>query len=44
MLTAAGTDVSELTLDRSYHLATVDHDADLLEEKVAAFATRVARA
>jgi carboxylesterase len=35
-------DKTELRLERSYHVATLDHDAPLLEEKIAAFADRVA--
>ncbi len=33
----------ELILNNSYHLATVDNDADLLEEKIAEFALRHAK-
>ncbi len=35
-------DVERLVLERSYHLATMDHDAELLAERVAAFVRRVA--
>jgi carboxylesterase len=38
-----GRDVTELVLARSYHLATIDHDFDLLVEKVSAFADRVGK-
>lgn len=34
--------VEELVLERSFHLATLDLDADLLEDRVAAFAARCA--
>lgn len=34
-------DVTELTLERSYHVATMDHDAELLTEEIAAFVRRV---
>ncbi len=37
-----GKDVTELALDRSYHVATLDYDLDLIEERVTAFADRVA--
>jgi carboxylesterase len=33
--------VSPLRLERSYHLATLDFDADLLQEKIAEFAQRL---
>jgi carboxylesterase len=39
----AGKDVAELVLERSYHVATLDHDADLVVERVSAFADRVAK-
>jgi carboxylesterase len=35
-------DVTELPLERSFHVATLDYDLDLIEERVAAFADRVA--
>ena len=35
-------DISELPLERSYHVATLDYDLDLIEERVTAFADRVA--
>jgi carboxylesterase len=35
-------DVEELVLERSFHLAPLDYDADLLESRIAAFAERVA--
>jgi carboxylesterase len=34
--------VTELTLERSYHVATLDYDLELIEANVAAFAERVA--
>ncbi|HEY2409565.1 MAG TPA: alpha/beta fold hydrolase [Polyangiaceae bacterium] len=37
----AGKDVSELVLERSYHVATLDYDLELIEERVAEFADRV---
>ena len=37
-------DVTEVVLERSYHVATLDHDAPLIEEKVAALVERVASA
>ncbi|MCE7890958.1 MAG: alpha/beta fold hydrolase [Sorangiineae bacterium PRO1] len=36
-----GRDVTELVLPRSYHLATLDHDFDLLVDEIAGFAERV---
>lgn len=36
-------DGSELALERSYHVATLDHDLDLLVEKISEFAERVGR-
>jgi carboxylesterase len=33
---------SELVLERSYHVATLDYDLELIEASVAAFADRVA--
>jgi carboxylesterase len=35
-------DVTELPLERSFHVATLDYDLELIEERVAAFADRVA--
>ncbi|HKO51612.1 MAG TPA: alpha/beta fold hydrolase [Polyangiaceae bacterium] len=35
-------DVTELPLERSFHVATLDYDLDLIEERVTAFADRVA--
>jgi carboxylesterase len=35
-------DVTELPLERSYHVATLDYDLELIEERVTAFADRVA--
>jgi hypothetical protein len=32
-----------LVLERSYHVATLDYDLELLEERIAAFAERVSR-
>lgn len=37
-------DVTELVLERSYHVATLDYDLELIEERVTAFADRVAKA
>jgi carboxylesterase len=37
----AGKDVAELVLERSYHVATLDYDLELLEERLSAFADRV---
>jgi carboxylesterase len=34
--------VERVTLERSYHVATLDYDRDLIEERVVAFARRVA--
>lgn len=36
-----GPDVTELVLERSYHLATLDHDFELLVERITGFADRV---
>jgi carboxylesterase len=36
-------DVTELVLERSYHVATLDYDLELIEERVTSFADRVAR-
>ncbi len=36
------TDRSELVLERSYHVATLDYDLELIEERVTSFADRVA--
>lgn len=35
-------ELSELVLERSYHVATLDYDLPLIEERVAAFADRLA--
>lgn len=35
-------DITELALERSYHVATLDYDLDLIEERLTAFADRVA--
>ena len=35
-------DITELPLERSYHVATLDYDLELIEERVTAFADRVA--
>ncbi|HWZ89528.1 MAG TPA: alpha/beta fold hydrolase [Polyangiaceae bacterium] len=35
-------DITELVLERSYHVATLDYDLDLIEERLTAFADRVA--
>ncbi len=40
----AGKDVTELALERSYHVATLDHDAELLVERITEFADRVGKA
>ena len=37
------TDLTELVLERSYHVATLDYDLELIEERVTGFADRVAR-
>jgi carboxylesterase len=37
------TDRTELVLERSYHVATLDYDLELIEERVTAFADRVAK-
>jgi carboxylesterase len=37
----AGGDATELVLERSYHVATLDYDFDLLVEKITGFADRV---
>jgi carboxylesterase len=34
-------DITELPLERSYHVATLDYDLELIEERLAAFADRV---
>lgn len=39
----AGKNATELVLERSYHLATLDHDFDLLVERIAEFADRVGK-
>ena len=33
--------VERVTLERSYHVATLDYDRTLIEERVIAFATKV---
>ena len=33
---------AELVLERSYHVATLDYDLELIEERVTAFVDRVA--
>ena len=38
---AGSNDVTELVLERSYHVATLDYDQDLLEDAIAAFVERV---
>jgi carboxylesterase len=35
-------DITELVLERSYHVATLDYDLELIEERFTAFADRVA--
>jgi len=37
-------DITELPLERSYHVATLDYDLELIEERFTAFADRVAKA
>ena len=37
-------EVARVTLERSYHVATLDHDKDLIEEEAVAFAQKVATA
>lgn len=39
----AGRDVKELRLERSYHLATLDFDFDVLVDEIAVFSERVAK-
>jgi carboxylesterase len=41
---AARGPVERVSLDRSYHVATLDYDRDLIEEKVVDFAQRVTKA
>jgi carboxylesterase len=36
-------DITELALERSYHVATLDYDLELIEERFTAFADRVAK-
>jgi len=44
ILRAVGSrDVTELPLERSFHVATLDYDLELIEERVTAFADRVAK-
>lgn len=43
ILELAGTCAEELVLPQSYHLATMDLDRELLEERIAEFAERAAR-
>lgn len=38
-----GGPVERVTLERSYHVATIDHDRDLIVDRVLAFADRVTR-
>ena len=38
------TDVTELVLERSYHVATLDYDLELIEERVTAFVDRATQA
>jgi esterase/lipase len=35
-------DITELVLERSYHVATLDYDLELIEARLTAFADRVA--
>ncbi|MGH8907552.1 MAG: alpha/beta hydrolase [Egibacteraceae bacterium] len=37
----SSTDVEQVWLERSYHVATLDHDADLIVDRTIAFVTRV---
>jgi len=37
-------DVTELALERSFHVATLDYDLELIEESVTAFVDRIAKA
>ncbi|MEO7037881.1 MAG: alpha/beta fold hydrolase [Polyangiaceae bacterium] len=37
------TDITELVLERSYHVATLDYDLELIEERFTAFADRVSK-
>jgi carboxylesterase len=37
-----GPELDELVLERSYHVATLDYDQPLIEERVTAFADRLA--
>lgn len=39
----ASTDVTEIVLERSYHVATLDYDADLIFDESVAFVRRVTR-
>ena len=36
--------VERVTLDRSFHVATLDHDAKLIEDRAVAFVAEVAKA
>jgi carboxylesterase len=38
-----GGPVERIVLERSYHVATLDYDLELIEERVTAFADRVGR-
>jgi carboxylesterase len=39
----SSTDVTEIVLERSYHVATLDHDAELIFDESVAFVRRVAK-
>ncbi len=39
--TVSSTDITVVRLERSYHVATLDHDAELIEAETAAFLARV---
>lgn len=39
---AASSDMEQVWLERSYHVATLDHDADLIAERTIAFVRRIA--
>jgi len=36
-------ELTELVLERSYHVATLDYDQELIEERVSAFADKLGR-
>jgi carboxylesterase len=43
MSTVGSTDVSLIKLERSYHVATLDHDADQIFDTTAAFFHRLVK-